>query len=77
MVLFYNVQLKRMLDIKGEMCHGGKAYKDRVTVLLCCSADGTDGSEKLWPLVVGRFEMPHCTKGMKHYPCDYNASKNA
>jgi hypothetical protein len=72
--LFYYVQLKRMLYIKGKRCHGGKAYKDTVTVLLCCNADG---SEKLWPLVVSKFEKPRCMKGMKHYPCDYKASKNA
>jgi hypothetical protein len=33
--LFYNAYLKRILAIKGERCHGGKAYKDRVTMLLC------------------------------------------
>jgi hypothetical protein len=37
----------------------------------------TDGSEKLWPLGVGKFEKPHCMKGMKHYLCDYKGSKNA
>jgi hypothetical protein len=74
MALFYNAQPNTMLDIKGERCHGGKAYKDRVTVLLCCNADG---SEKLRPLVVGKFEKPRCMKGVKHYLCDYKASKNA
>jgi hypothetical protein len=72
--LFYNAQPKRTLDIKGERCHGGKAYKDRVTMLLCCNADC---SEKLRPLVVGKFEKPRCMKGVKHYPCNYKASKNA
>jgi hypothetical protein len=42
-------------------------------MLLCCNADG---SEKLWPLVVGKFEKPRCMTGMKHYLCDYKASKN-
>jgi hypothetical protein len=74
MALFYNAQPKRMLDIKGERCHEGKAYKDRVTVLLCCSADG---SEKLRHLVVGKFEKLCCMKGVKRYLCDYKASKNA
>jgi hypothetical protein len=74
MALFYNAQPKKTLDIKGERCHGGKAYKDRVTVLLCCNADG---SEKLRTLVVGKFEKPHCIKGLKHYTCDNKAPKNA
>jgi hypothetical protein len=50
MAMFYNVQPKRTLDIKGERCDGRKAYKDKVTVLLYFNADG---SEKLWPLVCG------------------------
>jgi hypothetical protein len=74
MALFYNAQQKRTLDIKGEKCHGGKAYKDRATVLLCCNADG---SEKLRPLVVGKSEKPQCMKGVKHYLCNYKASKSA
>jgi hypothetical protein len=74
MALSYNAQPKRMLDIEGERCHGGKAYKDRVTELLCCNADG---SEKFRPLVVGKFEKPRCMKGVKRYPTDYKASKNA
>jgi hypothetical protein len=72
--LFYNAQMKRTLGIKGERCHGGKAYKNRVTMLLCYNADG---SENLRPLVVGKFEKPHCMKGIKHYPCDYKSSENA
>jgi hypothetical protein len=36
-----------------------KAYKDKVTVLLCCSGDG---SEKLQPLGVGKFEKICCIK---------------
>jgi hypothetical protein len=28
-------------------------------------------------LVVGKSEKPRCLKGVKHYPCDYKASKNA
>jgi hypothetical protein len=49
-------------------------YKDTVTVLLCCNADG---SEKLRPMIVGTFEKPQCMKSVKHYPCDYKESKNA
>jgi hypothetical protein len=45
-----------------------------VTVLLCCNAYC---SEKLRPLVVGKFEKSRCTTGVKHDPCNYKASKNA
>jgi hypothetical protein len=43
-------------------------------VLLCCNADG---SEKLHPLIVRKFEKPYCLKGLKHYPCNCKSSKNA
>jgi hypothetical protein len=32
--LFYNVQLKRTLALKGKKCQGGKGYKDRMTSLM-------------------------------------------
>jgi hypothetical protein len=63
MAQFYNAQPKRMLAFKGERCHGGKSYKDRMTVLVCCNADG---SEELQPLIEGKFEKPRCMKGVKH-----------
>jgi hypothetical protein len=39
--LFYNSQEKRTLALKGEKCQNWKWHKDRIMVLLCCSADGT------------------------------------
>ena len=44
---------------KGDDCHGGKKAKDRITVLLVCSATG----EKLKPVVIGRAENPSCFRG--------------
>lgn len=72
--LFYNMKPERTLSLKGETCRGGKKCKERLTVLLCCNADG---SEKLKPLVVGKFEKPRCMKGITHLPCEYRANKNA
>jgi len=37
--LFYNAQPNRTLALKGETCHGGKKYKDRLNVLLPCAHD--------------------------------------
>jgi hypothetical protein len=71
--LFYNAQPKKTLALKGEKCQGGKGYKDGVTFLLCCNADG---SEKLRPFIVGKFEKPRCSKGWKHYPSEYKSPKN-
>jgi hypothetical protein len=71
--LFYNAQLKRIRKLKEQNCQEGNRYKERVTVLLCCNADG---SKKLHPLIVGKFKKPHCLKWLKYYPCDYKSSKN-
>jgi hypothetical protein len=56
-MLFYSVQLKWTVALKGEKCQGGKGYKGIVTVLLCCN---TDGSEGLLTFIVGNFEKPCC-----------------
>ena len=65
----YSAQPKTALVLKG-----GKGYKDRVTFLLCC---GADGNEKLLPLIVGKLEKSCCLEGLSHYPCEYRSSKNA
>ncbi|GBM87114.1 Tigger transposable element-derived protein 6 [Araneus ventricosus] len=49
--LFYKLMPDRTLPFKGKPCNGGKKSKGRLTVLLCCNADGL---EKFPPLVIGR-----------------------
>lgn len=71
---FYNLLPDRTLGIQGEQCHGGKKSKDRFTVLLCANSDG---SEKLEPLVIGRFKKPRCFKNIKKLPCLYRNSANS
>jgi len=70
--LFYNSQVKRTLELKGEKCQGGKWHKDRIMVLLCCSADGT---KKICQSVISKFVKPHGLKALKHYPYDYKSHK--
>ena len=48
-------------DIKDNKFSGGKQQKDRLTILFCCNSDG---SEKLEPVVVGKFKNPRCFKGV-------------
>lgn len=52
--LFYRQIPKKSLVTKMDKCKGGKLAKERVTVLLCCSALG----EKLKPLVIGHAAQP-------------------
>jgi hypothetical protein len=70
----YNAQPNRTLALKGHQCQGGRWYKDRATALLCCNAE--DG-KKFRPVIVGRFEKPRCLIGLRHYTCEYKASRNA
>jgi hypothetical protein len=46
--VFFNLQPSKTLTLQGDSCHGGTEFKQHVTVLLACSADGSD---KL-PLVI-------------------------
>ena len=53
---------------KGEKCHGGKLSKERLTVLVCANVDG---SERLPPLVTGKYKKSRCFKNVRSFPCDY------
>lgn len=72
--LFFNLQPEKSLCLKGEACQGGKKSKERITVLLCCNADG---SEKLKLTVIGKSQKPRCFKRESHLPCVYRANKKA
>lgn len=72
--LFINLQPEKSLSIKGETCQGGKKSKERVTVLLCCNADGT---EKLKPTVIGKYWKPRCFSRNPRLPVIYKANKKA
>ncbi|XP_046395439.1 tigger transposable element-derived protein 6-like [Ischnura elegans] len=71
---FYNLLPDSTLATKGEICHGGKRSKERLTVLFCTNSDG---SEKLKPFVIGKFASPRCFKHVKKLPCRYGNNKSA
>ena len=62
----------RLLSLKGEKCQGRKWCKDRMMVLLCCSADST---KKICPSIISKFEKPHGLKALRQYPYDYKSPK--
>jgi transposase len=72
--LFYNCLPDGTLTLKGESCHGGKASKERISVLFCVNSDGTDMRE---PLVIGKSLKPRCFKNTKTLPVKYYANKKA
>lgn len=73
--LFYRAIPKKTICLKGEKCHGGKQSKERLTVMLCCFADGT--FEK--PIVIGKSQKPRCFKKMNvdKLPVIWKANKKA
>lgn len=72
--LFYNLQPEKSLCFKGEACQGGQKSKQRITVLFCCNADGT---EKVKLTVIGRYQKPRCFKMSGSLPCIYKANRKA
>ncbi|UYV67207.1 TIGD4 [Cordylochernes scorpioides] len=72
--LFWRLLPDKTLHFKGETCTGGKASKERITILLCCNMDG---SEKMQPLVIGKAKQPRCFRGIKHLPVQYEANQKA
>ncbi|UYV60500.1 hypothetical protein LAZ67_1001331 [Cordylochernes scorpioides] len=50
--VFYNLLPDRSLDFKGTKCHGTSKSKERLTVVLCCNATGSEIS-KLW--IIGKL----------------------
>ena len=72
--LFYRALPTRTMAVQGDEARGGKKAKDRITVLIACSATG----EKLKPYVIGRSENPRCFRGASHcLPVTYSANKKA
>lgn len=72
--LFYKCEPAKSLHLKGEQCHGGKRSKERISVLVRANMDG---SEKLKPLVIGKFQNPRCLKNVKSLPVHYYANSCA
>ncbi|XP_049267194.1 tigger transposable element-derived protein 6-like [Rhipicephalus sanguineus] len=72
--LFFNLQPERSLCMKGQACHGSQKSKERVTVLFCTNADG---SEKIQLTVIGKSKQPRCFRSAGRLPCLYKGNKKA
>ncbi|KAK9679721.1 DDE superfamily endonuclease [Popillia japonica] len=72
--LFFKLMPDKYYVFKGETCHGGKASKERLTVLACANSDG---SEKLRLLVIGKAKNPRCLKNIRSFPVTYDAQSRA
>ena len=54
-VVFYRQLLRKSLVFKGESCKSGKFAKERLSIMLYCSATG----DELKPLVIGNAARQH------------------
>lgn len=72
--LFFKMSPSATLKFKNEKCVGGKMSKQRVTVLVCANATGT---EKIELLVIGKSQKPRCFKNVKKLPVKYAANNKA
>jgi hypothetical protein len=57
--LFYKALPDKTLHYKGLPCNEVKVHKERLSLLLCVNMDG---SEKLKPLIIGKYAKPHGVK---------------
>lgn len=73
--LFFRSIPNKTLYPKGEKCFGGKQSKERLSLLLCCFADGK--FEK--PLVIGKAQNRRCFKNIlkENLPVVWKANKKA
>ena len=67
----YMIVPDRTLCFKGEKCAEGKKSKECLTMLL---AANMGGSEKMIPLVIGKFLKPLCMMNCKFVPHFYDAN---
>lgn len=72
--LFFQLMPNKTMAFKGDDCKGGKKSKQRLTVLLCSNSTGTD---KLKPLVIGKYAKPRCFKNVRSLPVHYKANTKA
>jgi len=72
--LYYKMLPNKTFCLGNEKVSGFKVRKERVSVLLCANALGT---EKIIPLVIGRFANPRCFKTCKELQCDYESNSSA
>ncbi len=57
--LFYKALPDKTLHYKVLPCNEVKVHKERLSLLLCVNMDG---SEKLKPLIIGKYAKPRCLK---------------
>ncbi len=60
--LFFKLQPNKTLS--NGAASGEKLNKERITIALCCNATGTEKSK---PIVIHKFQKPHCFGGTMYF----------
>lgn len=63
--LFWKLLPDRTHTFKNKKCIGGKKSKERLTL---CLGTNMSGSDKLPPLIIGKFTKPRALKNLKIFP---------
>lgn len=66
--VFYSLMPYKCLNMEGETCHSGNKNKEHLTVLFCSNASS---SEKLKPLLTGKFAKRRHFNNISIFPCKY------
>lgn len=64
----------KQCPLKEDSCKGGKKSKQRLTILLCWNKTRTD---KLKPLIIGKYRKPRYFKNVNCLLVHYKANKRA
>lgn len=72
--LFYNLTPDGIEEIREDICFEGNRSEDRMTMLVACNANGT---EKLKPVMVAKYNKPQCLEGVPHTPLHYKSDGHA
>lgn len=72
--LYYKLLPDKTITYKDDSCAGGKRSKERITVMACANASGT---ERCRLLVISKASKPRCFKGIRTFPVDYRANRKA
>lgn len=69
---YFKLLPDEMITYKNDTRAGGKTSEERVTVLVCANATGT---ERCRLLVTGKASEPHCFKGIKDSSCGLHSEQ--
>jgi hypothetical protein len=70
----FQITTSNILNFCGDSCHGGTKPKQQVSFLLEWKVDG---SNKVPPLLTGRYRRLHCFENVRKLPTECDANTNS